>query len=291
MDYWGRGGGGKGYVAPSQIIGGLAPSSYAYAKSLEYICSRGGRGWEGANGPAKSGRRASQPPSPCSSGAHSPIKHKQQGSEFTSYADRRAGSGGQTTPVGPLSPLFWDLKPRPLSGCWHGQKDTYWSPPPPWDGLPPSPARAPGGEWTLSWGRLCVDTSIGTHCEPVGQPPTAKPQHTCGMTPEKRAQRQPNSCSTNFHAYQVLTSLRSLIHKNDKLLTCLIYNVAWEDLVSLYRITLVHRLWETTSKDRWTFMYIVGKRNVSTPYLMRAFSFLYGEWTRFWDLSFSEQFK
>ena len=58
----GGGGGCKWYVAPlSNYWGSLAPSSYAYAKSLEYIGSSGGRGWEGANGPAKSGRRASQP--------------------------------------------------------------------------------------------------------------------------------------------------------------------------------------------------------------------------------------
>ena len=43
----------------------------------------------------------------------------------------------------------------------------------PWGGPSPSPARAPEGEWNfliLSWGRLCVDTSVGTHCEPAGQP-------------------------------------------------------------------------------------------------------------------------
>ena len=53
-----------------------------------------------------------------------------------------------TTPVGSLSPLFLDLRPTSTSGKKHPYRN-------PWDGPPPSSARAPGlslngpgGEWT-----------------------------------------------------------------------------------------------------------------------------------------------
>ena len=59
--------------------------------------------------------------------------HKQQGGECTSFC--RPPSVG-TTPLGPLSPLFLDLRPTSTLG----KKKTYRNP---WDGPPPSSARVP----------------------------------------------------------------------------------------------------------------------------------------------------
>ena len=73
-------------------------------------------------------------PAPVPAVAHSPIKHKQQGGECTSYS--RPPSVG-TTPVVPLSPLFLDLRPDSTLGKNHAYRN-------PWDSQPPSSPRAPG---------------------------------------------------------------------------------------------------------------------------------------------------
>ena len=84
-----------------------------------------------ANFLARSDRRPSQTLFQQCTFAH----HKQQGGECTSYC--RPPSVG-TTPFGPLSPLFLDLRPTSTLGKKnHPYKN-------PWDGPPPSSARFPG---------------------------------------------------------------------------------------------------------------------------------------------------
>ena len=91
-----------------------------------------------ANFSARLDRRASQPLFQHCTFVH----HKQQGGECTSYCRPSVG----TTPVGPLSPLFLDLRPTSILSKKNTHPYTNL-----WDGRPPSSARVPGlsgGEWT-----------------------------------------------------------------------------------------------------------------------------------------------